>query len=94
MSKELNDVMKKSAALSESVLEKVTGGVVLTHNSISGSGAADPQAKYREFELAYTQMGFLAHGFTRHQLDAMCDEWEAQGFPGSAAAFLARAKTW
>ncbi len=92
MSSGAKDILKKGASLSEDALEKVAGGVKVSGRKVTS--VVDPQAKYQEMEAAFASMGFFSHGFTRHQMDALCDQWEAEGFPGTAESFLIKAKNW
>ena len=92
MVNEPKDILKKGVELTDDALRKVAGGVKASTRKVTS--VVDPQVKYREFETAFTSMGFFAHGYTRHQMDALCDQWEAEGFPGTAESFLAKAKNW
>lgn len=63
-------------------------------NGGSDTGSVDPQTKYADFFAAWDQLFFSAHGFSEQNKRGMCDEWEAEGFPGTAFQWLSKYKTW
>lgn len=79
--------------LSDSELDSVSGGFVFKALNKSSAGM-DPEALYKQFDSAWRFHGFYEHGWTTHQKDAMCDQWESLGFPGTAESWLSQYKTW
>ncbi|MBR1659825.1 MAG: hypothetical protein IJ705_05865 [Oscillospiraceae bacterium] len=64
-----------------------------------GTGSLSPeeikaQEKYHELLEAWNSMGFPEHGFYPHQLGAICDEWRAGGYKGTARQVLQPFKNW
>ena len=80
--------MKNTKEMNLTDLEMVSGGTQI-ENPISPK-----EAKYRELRTAWEELGFPAHGHTRHELDEICSEWEANNFTPSAYALLAPKKDW
>ena len=82
--------MKKEKAgtdgmsLNDDMLEHVTGGI----------SANEAQSKINDFFAVWDNMGFSKHGFSDHNKMGMCDQWETEGFPGTAAQWLSKFQTW
>ncbi|MBR1477118.1 MAG: hypothetical protein IJ608_04045 [Lachnospiraceae bacterium] len=71
-------------------LENVTGGA----NIKVTSNTPDPAEMYIALESEWRKQGFPENGATRHQLDSLCDKWEAAGFKPDARTFLEGEKWW
>lgn len=72
--------------LEDDELDQVNGG--------ASSGSVNPETRYTEFFNAWDVLGFPSHGFSEQNKRGMCDEWEEEGFPGTAQQWLSKYKTW
>lgn len=84
MKKEMTGTNTHGMPLIDDVLEHVIGGASET----------EAQSKAAEFFAAWDNMGFPFHGFSDRNKMGMCDQWEAEGFPGTATQWLSKYKTW
>ena len=86
MKKERMDPPTGGIPLQDDVLEQVNGG--------ASGGNTDPELKYIEFTNAWDSIGFPQHGWTVRQKEGLCDQWGAEGFPGTASQWLSRFRNW
>ena len=77
-----------ASALSDGAVEGVSGGAGM---SMSGK---DTAKKYSELNDLWNEWDFEGHGISPHQLDAIFEEWEHNGFPGTAKEWLSKYKNW
>ena len=82
--------VRKGTKLDLDDLEQAVGGIAVV---------TDPEdqrrlTKYGEFERAWNALGFPLHGYTRHQMDALCDQWKERDYTPAAEEFLQDAKQW
>ena len=87
-SKYLLDEIEEEFGMEELEMEDLT--------EVSGGKkkGSDPAQKFQKLEAVWNELGFPTHGYTRHTLEAYCDEWESKGFAPSAKAFLRSKKNW
>lgn len=74
--------------LNDQDLSAVTGGINI------GAAVTPSVQKYQELEAAWVKLGFDQHGWTRRQLEGLCDAWEEAGWPGTAEQWLRKVKNW
>lgn len=84
MKKEKTGTHSAGTPLIDDMLEHVTGG----------AAENGTQSKIEDFFAAWITMGFPLHGFTERNKMGMCDQWGAEGYPGTAQQWLSKYKTW